>query len=106
MSHHLLTGKITNPLISFTARRVYLMGMASPFCTICGGLGDTEGRLSCEAFPLGIPKEVYPCGCVPHGGRGFGFTPRRGMEETAERWAELAGEESPRGASAVRQRPG
>lgn len=83
------TGKITNPLIFLIARRVYCEGMASPFCTICGGLGDTEGRLTCEAFPFGIPKEIYPSGCVARGERGFGFVPRRGMEETARKWAWL-----------------
>jgi hypothetical protein len=63
--------------------------MASPLCTICKGLGDTEGFLCCEAFPLGIPKDVYPFGCGPRGVRGFGFTPKRGFEEMERRWKEL-----------------
>ena len=64
--------------------------MAAPFCTICKGLGDeTEARLGCEAFPLCIPKDVYPCGCGDRGGRDFGFMPKRGCEEMARRWIEL-----------------
>lgn len=63
--------------------------MPSPFCTICRELGDTEGRLSCEAFPRGIPKPIYPCGCGPRGKHDFGFAARHDMEETAPRWTEL-----------------
>ena len=63
--------------------------MPAPFCTICKGFGDTEGRLSCEAFPRGIPEAVYPCGCGPRGVRDFGFMPRRGCEEMARRWEVL-----------------
>ena len=65
------------------------VNMASPFCTICKGLGDTEGRLSCEAFPLGIPKKVYPYGCGPRGSYDFGFMPKHGFEEMEQRWREL-----------------
>ena len=64
--------------------------MPAPFCTICKGLGnETEGRLSCEAFPLGIPKELYPSGCGDRGVRDFGFTPKQGCEEMARRWTDL-----------------
>ncbi len=38
--------------------------MASPFCMICQGFGDSEGLLCCEAFPRGIPSAIYPWGCV------------------------------------------
>jgi hypothetical protein len=62
--------------------------MALPFCAICGALRDEEGHLSCEAFPLGIPKLLYPFGCGPHGLR-EGFKPTRGFEETARRWSEF-----------------
>ena len=62
---------------------------SSPFCTICEALGDTEGRLSCEAFPLGIPKKVYPYGCGPRGSHDFGFMPKPGFEEIERRWREL-----------------
>lgn len=70
--------------------------MASPFCTICERLGDSEGNLSCETFPQGIPEAVYPWGCTlrkpPHGTGGFGFKPKPGMEETARRWVEEGGQ--------------
>jgi hypothetical protein len=63
--------------------------MPAPFCTICRELRDTKGRVSCEAFPCGIPKEVYPSGCGPRGVRDFGFMPNRGFEEMARRWEML-----------------
>ena len=73
--------------------------MALPFCTICESLGDTEGKLSCEAFPQGIPKAVYPGGCTLRkpcqGDRGFGFKPKPGMEETARRWVREDGATRP-----------
>ena len=56
--------------------------MPSPFCTICKGIGDSEGRMSSEAFPRGISEAVYPHGCI-------GFTRRRGFEEMALRWEKL-----------------
>ncbi len=56
--------------------------MAAPFCRICKDLGDTEGRMSREAFPRGIPEAVYPYGCVR-------FMPRLGSEEMARRWQKL-----------------
>ena len=45
--------------------------------------------MRCEAFPLGIPKEVYPCGCGLRGTRDFGFMPKHGFDEMARRWVEL-----------------
>jgi hypothetical protein len=65
--------------------------MASPFCTICERLGDTERRLSCEAFPQGVPEAIYPGGCAlrqPSRRNGLGFKPKAGMEEIAQRWIE------------------
>ncbi len=69
--------------------------MDSPFCTICAGLGDTEGRLACEVFPRGIPSAVYPHGCTARGQRACGFRPKNGMQETARRWAELDAQHQP-----------
>ena len=57
--------------------------MAAPFCTICKGLGDeTEARLGSQAFPLCIPKDVYPCGCGDRGGRDSDSCP----SEAVRRW--------------------
>ena len=56
------------------------------FCTICEELRDTEGRLSCKAFPCGFPQEMHPCGCGPRRVRDFGFMPKHDFEEMARRW--------------------
>lgn len=66
--------------------------MATPFCTICERLGDSEGRLCCEAFPLCIPGAIYPQGCAfrEPSAKGTLFKPKSGMEEIAKRWAELS----------------
>jgi hypothetical protein len=65
-----------------------------PFCTICRKLGDTEGFLFCETFPLGIPGAIHPWGCMlrelRRSANGVGFEPKSGMEEIARRWADLS----------------
>jgi len=60
--------------------------MSMPFCTICENLGDTDGLLSCVAYPKGIPGAIYPSGCVLR----LYFKVKPGMEEIARRWEELA----------------
>jgi hypothetical protein len=69
------------------------VSMASPFCTICERCGDTEGFLSCEAFPLGIPAAIYPWGCALCVTRpevnGIKFKAKSGMEEMAKRWEDI-----------------
>jgi len=70
--------------------------MASPFCMICQGFGDTEGLLCCEAFPRGIPSAIYPWGCVSRrepsrSAKGMAwFKPKSGMEEVARLWADIS----------------
>ena len=39
--------------------------MPAPFCTICKGFGDTEGRLSCEAFPRVFLKPYTRADAAP-----------------------------------------
>jgi len=66
----------------------------SPLCTICASFRDNAGRLSCEAFPRGIPEAFYPWGCMNRAANPdvatARFKPRPGMEEITRRWKELA----------------
>ncbi len=66
--------------------------MATRFCTICERLGESEGRLCCEAFPFGIPEAIYPNGCQLRGATAKGklFGPRRDRRRLPKRWGDLS----------------
>jgi len=57
-----------------------------PFCNACENIGDTEGVLCCIAYPRGIPETIFPWGCQQQ----LHFKVKRGMEEAARRWKEVA----------------
>ena len=74
------------------------MNAPSLLCTLCARFGDSEGVVLCEAFPHGIPREIFPGGFdhskLPSGGTavcaffrcpGQSTTSRRGPGSTAAR---------------------
>jgi hypothetical protein len=65
--------------------------MELPFCTICEKLGSSEAVVRCEAFPRGIPKDLYPWGGCK---RAEMFKAKPGMEEISRSWMNLS---SPQG---------
>jgi len=54
-------------------------------CTLCARFGDSEGVVLCEAFPQGIPREIYPGGFDHRqpfrGDGGLRFLPRASAVE-------------------------
>jgi hypothetical protein len=63
-----------------------------PYCTLCGRLKEGEKEISCDAFPNGIPRLLFPNGCIPlTGPTGMPwFIPKPGHEVIAARWKGLS----------------
>jgi hypothetical protein len=65
---------------------------ALPYCTLCRRLKEGEREIYCDAFPHGIPRLLFPSGCIPLSdptGMQW-FVPKPGHDVVAARWEGLS----------------